>query len=263
MGTHTMASLRTTPLLLLLLSLTLTAAKPQFRRLFDDLSEDLTKREGRQYDPVQELADAVVEEVQENIKEELEEIVGEAVEEAVEAVVESELVQDAEDRIENAAEAVVEAAVETPEAAEAAEGAVDTEAAEDADETAKSVVETVADAMGLLTETLSTALIVPGTTASSFLTFILLHFVVLPTWGLVGKWPLLAALQALGIAGGLAGALGAASWDSRLIGTHTVTVTIYILATGIVTVIVILRFIVKLRFTGTCALRSEKNKSQK
>jgi len=68
-----MASLRTTPLLLLLLSLTLTAAKPQFRRLFDDLSEDLTKREGRQDDPVQELADAVVEEVQENIKEELEE----------------------------------------------------------------------------------------------------------------------------------------------------------------------------------------------
>merc|ERR1712129_223682 len=243
--THTMASLRTTPLLLLPLSL--TAAKPQFRRLFDDLSEDLTKREGRQDDPVQELADAVVEEVQENIKEELEEIVGEAGEEAVEAVGESELVQDAEDTIENAAEAVVEAvvetakaaaegaaigkgylleaaklveaaigieesvteaAVDTPEAAEAAEGAVDTEAAEDADETAESVVETVADAMGLLTETLSTALIVLGTTASSFLTFILLHFLVLPTWGLVGRWPLLAALQALGIAGGLAGALG-------------------------------------------------------
>merc|ERR1712129_319436 len=160
-----------------------------------------------------------------------------------EAVVETELVQDAEDTIEAVVEAVVEtakaaaegaaigkgylleaaklveaaigteesvaeAAVDTPEAAEAAEGAVDTEAAEDADETAESLVETVADAKGLLTETLSTALIVLGTTASSLLTFILLHFLVLPTWGLVGRWPLLAEMKKMGIAGGLAGALG-------------------------------------------------------
>merc|ERR1712129_248081 len=138
MGTHTMASLRTTPLLLLLLSLTLAAAKPQFRRLFDDLSEDLVKREGRQDDVVQDLADAVVTEVQENIKEELEEMVGVAVEEAAAAVAESELVQAAvaySGRSGDTAESVAEAAVAAAESV--AEGAVDT---------AESVAEAVADA---------------------------------------------------------------------------------------------------------------------
>merc|ERR1712129_628556 len=130
-------------------SLTLTAAKPQFRRLFDDLSEDLVKREGRQDDVVQDLADAVVTEVQENIKEELEEIVGVAVEEAAVAVAESELVQAAvaysgrsgdtaesgEETVADTSESVAEAAVAAAESV--AEGAVDT---------AESVVEAVADA---------------------------------------------------------------------------------------------------------------------
>merc|ERR1719319_1872907 len=154
-----MASLRTTPLLLLLLSLTLTAAKPQFRRLFDDLSEDLVKREGRQDDVVQDLADAVVTEVQENIKEEL---VGVAVEEAAVAVAESELVQAAvaysgrsgdtaesgEETVADTSESVAEGAVDTAEAAAEgaqglAEGAVDT--AEAAAEGAQGLAEAAVD----------------------------------------------------------------------------------------------------------------------
>merc|ERR1712129_176546 len=123
-------------------SLTLTAAKPQFRRLFDDLREDLVKREGRQDDVVQDLADAVVTEVQENIKEELEEIVGVAVEEAAVAVAESELVQAAvaySGRSGDTAESGEETVADTAEsvAESVAEGAVDT---------AESVAEAVADA---------------------------------------------------------------------------------------------------------------------
>merc|ERR1712129_136927 len=137
-------------------SLTLTAAKPQFRRLFDDLREDLVKREGRQDDVVQDLADAVVTEVQENIKEELEEMVGVAVEEAAVAVAESELVQAAvaysgrsgdtaesgEETVADTSESVAEGAVDTAEAA--AEGAQGL--AEAAVDTAESVAEAAADA---------------------------------------------------------------------------------------------------------------------
>merc|ERR1712129_653818 len=126
-------------------SLTLTAAKPQFRRLFDDLREDLVKREGRQDDVVQDLADAVVTEVQENIKEELEEMVGVAVEEAAVAVAESELVQAAvaySGRSGDTAESGEETVADTSESV--AEGAVDT--AEAAAGGAQGVAEAVADA---------------------------------------------------------------------------------------------------------------------